>query len=142
MSDAGSRVMATLVVAVTDLLFAAFGPNRKATDDLNVDIEKIVAEATPLVFVERGPRTLFGDHDEVAEAKFPLTGVIKPTAATADKLQREILKLEETLDGLLGAGTFDRVHVTIRMDGESTPFVGEKDALLLFPIVIRYAREA
>jgi hypothetical protein len=52
------------------------------------------------------------------------------------------LKLEETLDGLLGAGVFDRIHITIRTGGESTPFVGKKDALLTYPIVIRYAREA
>ena len=142
MSDAGGRVMATLVIATTDLLLAAFNVNSKATADLNIDPEKIPAEATPLVYVERGPRMLFGDHDEVAESKFILTGVIKPTAGTATKLQEEILKLEETLDGLMGAGVFDRVHVTIRADGESTPFVGEKDALLVYPIVIRYAREA
>jgi len=142
MSNAGNRVLDTLVTATTALLVTAFGTNRKATDNLNIDVEKYAAEATPLVFVERGPRSLFGDHDEVAEAKFVLTGVIKPTSTTAADLQKEILKLEETLDALLGAGVFDQIHVTIRADGESTPFVGEKDALLAYPIVIRYARGA
>lgn len=140
--NAGNRVVDTLVAAITDMLLATFGANRKATGDLNIDPEKIAPEATPVVYVERGPRQLLGDGYSQTEAKIVLTGIIKPTAQTASHLQRELLRLEEMLDGLLGAGQLDDVQVEIAADGEDTPFVGEKDALLVYPIVIKYARGA
>jgi hypothetical protein len=142
MSDAGNRVIDALTLVITDMLVATFGSNRKATTDLNIEPEKYPAEATPLVYVERGALGLSGDGYWQTEAKVELHGLIKPTAATAAKLQTEVLRLEEMFFGLIGAGQLGGVEVEIAPDGDDTPFVGEKDAILVFPIVIKYARGA
>jgi hypothetical protein len=145
MPCAHNRVLDALEKQITDWLTATYGSSCIASRDLSIDPDTLQAEATPRVYIWETARPVVEPADQVyslVKSHLMLVGVIKRSDTNKGTMQSLICELEAVLDQLWELYVLDGLSVEFTPTEPDQPLAGVDEGRLIFPVAVKYARNA
>ena len=142
------RVMAGLVVLLSEWFTTAFGDGRIFRRGIPSPLQ--LPGSTPCGWLCEGETLLDPEDEYVWSIAAPYIAVcVSPTQADQDMADSraqsavwtKLNEAKEILRGLLNVSSIDSLPVWIKPKGEAQRFLGEREAWLSYPLIIKFPTE-